>query len=222
MKRLDIIVEGQTEREFIIGILAPYLERENIIEAHAVNPIVVRTNFNSRGGMTKYSHLKKDIKNCLSSKNKEHVVSMMIDYFRKPSDLPAINPSVIPTVAHKSEVELIESAIANDIGDSRFIPYIQLHEIEAFLFTSKSGFRYCYGDDKRCDSLFKIVDKYNNPEDINTSPDGAPSKRMLAIIPEYNKVIDGNIIIMQNGINAILQKCSHFNRWIEKLKMKLR
>lgn len=36
MKRLDIIVEGPSEREFISQSLAPYLEREGVILSYDV------------------------------------------------------------------------------------------------------------------------------------------------------------------------------------------
>ncbi len=48
MKRLEIIVEGQSEREFITQVLAPYLERQSVIKAYDVYPIVVRTSAASR------------------------------------------------------------------------------------------------------------------------------------------------------------------------------
>lgn len=41
------------------------------------------------------------------------------------------------------------------------------------------------------------------PEDINSTPSGAPSKRLAAIKPDYNKVLEGNLIAMEIGINVI-------------------
>ena len=88
MKRLDIIVEGPSEREFISQSLAPYLEREGVILSYDVSPIVIHTKPNFRGGMTKYSQLKADILQSLSSSNSDMVVSMMIDFFRLPANVP--------------------------------------------------------------------------------------------------------------------------------------
>lgn len=88
MKRLDIIVEGPSEREFISQSLAPYLEREGVILSYDVSPIVIHTKPNFRGGMTKYSQLKADILQSLSSSNSDLVVSMMIDFFRLPANVP--------------------------------------------------------------------------------------------------------------------------------------
>ena len=110
----------------------------------------------------------------------------------------------------------MEAALNKDIQDFRFIPYIQLHEFEALLFSSGDGFKK-YFDEKTNKTLQDIIDLYNNPEDINSSPDNAPSKRLLRIVPEYDKVIYGNIIALEIGIKTILNRCPRFRNWIEKL-----
>lgn len=217
MRRLDIIVEGQSEREFVSQTLAPYLESRCGINAYDVSGIVIRTNPNNRGGMSKYSHLREDILKSLASSNKDLIVSTLIDYFRMPGDMPGKNLLDGLTSDH-DRVERIESAMFADINDRRFTPYIQLHEFEAFLFSSVKGFESMYSNDShRVDTLCKIVKGHKNPEDINTSPDGAPSKRIQAIVPEYDKVIDGNLIIECNGINAILDTCPRFRSWVDTL-----
>ena len=55
------------------------------------------------------------------------------------------------------------------------------------------------------------------PEDINSIPSGAPSKRLAAIKPDYNKVLEGNLIAMEIGINVILERCPRFALWIKKI-----
>lgn len=221
MKRLDIIVEGYSEREFISEVFAPYLESHGIIDAYNVSPIMVRTNPNHRGGATSYTQIKSDILTALHSANQRLVVSMLIDFFGRPSNLPSLDRPV----KHVSDYEMadaIEAAIAEDIGDSRFIPYLQMHEFEAFLFVSMKGFEYCYNGNAAGYQKFKsIIEKYENPEDINTTPAGAPSKRILSIIPDYDKVIHGNTIIMENGLDMILAKCPRFRAWVDKLVEKL-
>lgn len=54
-------------------------------------------------------------------------------------------------------------------------------------------------------------------EKIGGSPEGAPSKRIISIIGEYDKVTEGNIILLQNGIEVILEKCPRFQAWMETL-----
>lgn len=216
MKRLEIIVEGVTESDFVTQVLAPYLESLGLIEAYCVCPIIIRTHPNHRGGMSKYTHLRSDILSCLSSCDKDLTVSMMIDFFALPSNVPRPqNYNSLKTDYDK--VKAIEQCIFDDIDDYRFIPYIQLHEFEALLFASKVGFDYCYENDPRALLLKKIVDSYDNPEEINTSPSGAPSKRILAIIPEYQKGYDGNVIMIENGIDVVIAKCPGFRKWIKAI-----
>ena len=59
MKRLIIIVEGQTEEEFINSVVAPYLW--NNYEIVDVTPIKIATGVSCKGGFVNYLHLRKDI-----------------------------------------------------------------------------------------------------------------------------------------------------------------
>jgi hypothetical protein len=42
----------------------------------------------------------------------------------------------------------------------------------------------------------------------------------LSIIEGYDKVVYGSLIALQIGIDAILEKCPHFNEWINTLSNK--
>lgn len=110
----------------------------------------------------------------------------------------------------------MEKSISDDINDRRFIPYIQLHEFEALLFSATNGFEM-YFEDKISEEIQCIIDSFDNPEDINSSPETAPSKRLIRIIPYYDKVIYGNIVALEIGLSTILSKCPRFRRWISSL-----
>ena len=62
-----------------------------------------------------------------------------------------------------------------------------------------------------------IVDSFENPEDINSAPETAPSKRLLAINQKYDKVLEGNVIALEVGINEMLAKCPRFADWVSRL-----
>ena len=96
------------------------------------------------------------------------------------------------------------------------IPYIQLHEFEALLFSSDVGFKKELSP-KEAGKLSKIVEDYPNPEEINSSPEGAPSKRILAVVSYYDKVFHGNLIAGAIGIKVILERCPRFRAWVERL-----
>ncbi len=211
MKRLYIIVEGQTEQEFVKTMIVPYMQQFDI---NIVTPIIIRTSKTGRGGFVNYQHLKNDAIRLLSSPKQDFIVSMFVDFFRCPEVPHKERWSIKGTPL--GQVEEMEKCIAEDINDKRFIPYIQLHEFEALLFSSNKGFETFFTDEQK-DKTQGIIDSYGNPENINSSPQGAPSKRLLAIKDDYDKVIEGNLIALEVGIQKILEKCPRFKAWISKL-----
>ena len=210
MKRLYIVVEGQTEEEFVTKVLAPHLLGQGIL---CVTPVAVHRGRGARGGMVSYKPLKDDILRLLGEGDAP-IVSTLIDFFRCP-DTPG-KEVWNKASNHQQEVELREQEIGRDIGSGRFIPYIQLHEFEALLFSSDVAFEKLFSS-KEADELSKIVKDYSNPEEINSSPEGAPSKRIMAIVPTYNKVLHGELIADAIGIEIILERCPRFRAWVERL-----
>lgn len=210
MKRLYIVVEGQTEEEFVKSILAPHLLGQGIL---SVTPVAIHRGRGARGGMVSYKPLKDDILRLLREGDAP-IVSTLIDFFRCP-DTPG-KELWNKAINHQQEVELREQEIGRDIGSRRFIPYIQLHEFEALLFSSDVAFEKLFSS-KEADELSKIVKDYSNPEEINSSPEGAPSKRIMAIVPTYNKVLHGELIADAIGIEIILERCPRFRAWVERL-----
>lgn len=210
MKRLYIVVEGQTEEEFVKKVLAPYLLLQGIL---CVTPVAIHRAHGARGGMVSYKPLKGDILRLLGEGDAP-IVSTLIDFFRCP-DTPGKEVWDKAT-NHQQEVELREQEIGRDIASRRFIPYIQLHEFEALLFSSDVGSNGLFSP-KEADELSKIVEDYPNPEEINSSPEGAPSKRILAIVPTYDKVFHGGLIAGAIGIETILERCPRFRAWVERL-----
>jgi hypothetical protein len=120
----------------------------------------------------------------------------------------------------------LEKAIIEDLETekgkefSNLLPYIQLHEFEALVFSSLGAIKSLYSnEDAKFNEFEQIIATYPNPEDINDSPQTAPSKRLKndELIRGYNKVNDGIMIIEEAGIDTILQKCSRFKSWVETL-----
>lgn len=119
----------------------------------------------------------------------------------------------------------IEKAFKDDIektGQSiyRFIPHFQLHEFEAILFSDCAILEDFLSLDYTfpAGSLQTIRNKFESPEHINDSPLTAPSKRILSIIPSYEKVADGILIAEAISLDIIRAQCSHFNDWLNKLE----
>lgn len=215
MKRVYIVVEGQTEQEFVNSVIAPYF---NTLGIYSVTPVLIRTSRRGRGGMVNYEHLENTVSMLLQSAKTDFVVTTFIDFFRLPTNMPEYDEC--SAIADKDErIDRLEAAINEAVDDRRFFAYIQKHEFEALLFSDNKGFEY-YFTDECAKETGKIISDYDSPEDINSSPSGAPSKRLLAIKPDYNKVLEGNLIALETGIDIILARCSRFARWIKNIEEK--
>lgn len=217
MKRLVFIVEGETEEAFVNTILRPYFQSCGLY-----NPVQCFKIKHTQGGMHKYSYVRNDVLNTIY----EHdvIVTTMFDLYALPSSFPGYAEA--KTINnHLERVTFLESKMKEDLNMSKgesfnnFIPYIQLHEFEALAFSSINSFETLFeGNEMDYDGIKEVIDSYSNPEDINDSPETAPSKRMKKLIPGYNKVAYGISLIEYTGIDIILQKCPHFKEWIERLK----
>jgi len=221
MKRLIIIVEGQTEKEFVEKSLRKHFENHNIFDVRA---IMIQTSKGHKGGFVNYDHLKNDLNKILKSE-KDVVVSMFVDYFRLPKSFPNYDLSLKVDLVD-SKIEILQEGIFNDIDDLRFIPYIQKHEFEALLFSSETGFTNWFENDVVIDKLNEIVRQYENPEDINTGSETSPSKRIINIMAsksqKYDKIAEGNLIAEEVGLDKILEKCPRLKDWVNSLILKLR
>lgn len=217
MKRLYFVVEGFTEREFVNNTLLPYFVSKEIYDVRAVE---ITTSKGHKGGFVNYEHLKNDVDNFLKSE-KDIIVTTFVDFFKIPTSVPNYHQLVTKSNID-DKLELLESGMFKSINDYRFLPYIQKHEFEALLFSAKKGFELMYDDNHILEELNAVIDQYDNPEDINTRPEFAPSKRLRNILDsrgeKYDKVAEGNLIAEELGIELIMSKCPRFRIWIEKLE----
>ncbi len=140
----------------------------------------------------------------------------MFDFYALPTDFPGYEKSQkLGDVFER--VCLLESEFQKDIGDWRLVPYIQVHEFESLLFVEPECLRSIYFDDKAIDGLNQVSASFKNPELINGGWDTAPSKRILRVIPDYDKVVAGELLNLV-GIEKLMQKCQHFSEWVGNME----
>ena len=214
MKRVIIICEGETEREFSKNVLAPHLINQNIfIQA----PLIKR----SMGGIVRWSILKREIERHLQEPNV--FVSTFIDYYGlyQKYNFPSwVHGEKI--VDKNNRMDFLENAMKEDIIDTcrrRFIPYLQLHEFEGLLFNHIQLF---YDQVPKAElvgiaELKKTFDDYENPEMINNNRETSPSHRLKRIIKGYNKPLYGHYFAEAIGIEQIRAKSPRFNQWIKRI-----
>lgn len=218
--RLNITAEGQTEERFVKDTLAKHLGRFNI-STDVRRVLTSKDRFKSyRGGLLSYQKTKRDIETWLKEDNNAEVrFSTMFDLYALPDDFPKFEEAkVINDIYEK--VNFLEVAMQEDIGDYRFIPYIQLHEFEALVLANPQNLAYEYLEhESAIENLQTILDQFGgNAELINTGRTTAPSKRILQEIPEYSKVAVGASIAGIDGIEPLKEKCRHFREWLTRLE----
>lgn len=215
MKRVIIICEGPTEKEFCEKILYPYFQGKDIyVEA----PLIKKSN----GGIVKWPDLKKQIENHLKQ-DAEAFVSLLVDYYGicQKHGYPGWE-EVNDILDKEKRLDYLEEKMSEDLDNAfkyRFIPYLQLHEFEGLLFNDIDVFyrtftpREIIGEDE----LRETFNSFPNPEMINDNKETAPSKRLERIISGYNKIVYGNILAESIGLEKIKAKCPRFNAWINKI-----
>jgi hypothetical protein len=222
MIRLYLFAEGQTEQTFATNLLSPHLANlgiyiKAILIAHAKKGGKVH-----RGGGRNYLPMKNDICRFLSEEKEKNVFfTTMIDLYAIPADFPGLDDAEKLRHIPDKRVKALETTFANDINDSRFIPYIQLHEYEAYLFSDPAKFSFFYEKhDKEISTLKAIADSKTTPELINDGLHSAPSKRIIAQFPDYEgaKPVVGSTVAELIGLDVIRNKCPHFNEWLSRLE----
>jgi hypothetical protein len=134
--RLNITVEGRSEEKFVKNIISNHLGKYNIsTDVRCV--LTSRDKFKShRGGLISYVKAKRDIQTWMKEDNNSNVFfTTMFDLYALPDDFPGYTESR-KLVNPYDKVEYLENALKSDINNNQFIPYLQLHEFETFLFVN--------------------------------------------------------------------------------------
>ena len=223
MTRLYLFAEGQTEQTFANIVLAPHLANHGVYLQPAVLIAHARKRGRvHRGGGRNYQVMKKDICNFLKQEKSVDVYfTTMLDLYALAPEFPNLTESEKLRHLPIERVAFLEVAFAADVADRRFIPYLQLHEYEAYLFSEPKWFAFYYEThEKQIAELIAICDQYESPEFINDGPHTAPSKRIIELFPDYDdaKPAQGSGIAELIGLNAIRQKCHHFSEWVSRLE----
>lgn len=221
MARVIALVEGPTEEKFVRELLAPDLG--------AVGVGIVATTYGRprlQGGVPSWSKAAREIIKLLKQDTTRYVTTMF-DYYGMPRDWPERKAAT--GRAHGEKAEMVEQGMRDSIAASsdvdslslQFIPYVQMHEFEALLFSEPqtlagvvSRLAHPSGIGRE---LGRIAAAFRTPEEIDDHPATAPSKRILALAPDYQKAIDGNIAASRIGAETMRRECPHFESWLIRL-----
>ncbi|MGE0481510.1 MAG: DUF4276 family protein [Phycisphaerae bacterium] len=222
MNELVIIVEGPTEQFFVRNVLAGHLAIHGVA-AWAVLPGKHR----SQGGVRNWVGARRDV---LSTIKEGRYCTTMFDYYGMPKSWPGrksatgCQPMERATLVEQSMARDIANASGSSFNPTQFIPYVQLHEFEALLFSNPTvlGEKTSALAEEPAPALTQqfqeVLDVAGAPEAINDGRETCPSARIIAAVPAYGKRRDGPIIASAIGLPTIRDKCPHFNDWITRLE----
>lgn len=221
MKKIHILVEGQTESEFVAEVLQPYFSKSAYMK-----PVLAKTKRAIggspafKGGIVSYGKFEFDVKQLLRDSS-AMLVTTMIDFYRLPTDFPGLGEKKAQSGTVIDRVTYLESKMAESINNRRFLPYIAIHEFEALLFCDPERIvEEIRGDDVSLKTKLKeIRQAYDTPEDINEKL--PPSKRILDHIKEYQKTVHGLLVAVDIGIDKMREECPHFNTWLTAIESHL-
>jgi hypothetical protein len=220
---LYIVVEGKGEQTFVGQTLAVHLAKRSV---WATAFLVGKPSH--QGGVRSWVSVRRELCGYLRMQRPRRpmYVSLMFDYFRMPTDWPG--RAAAPSLALANRAGAVETALAGDIcsvmGDqfdpSRFVPYVQMHELEALILAQPEALVTEFPD--RAKAVAELAKEVGNlePEEVNDGPDTAPSKRITKRIPEYagRKATAAPNVLSVIGVPTLRQRCPHFDQWIGKLE----
>jgi hypothetical protein len=115
----------------------------------------------------------------------------------------------------------LENSWQKETNDHRFIPFIQLHEFEAYLFAGMAQLAEFFDHSRQgIKQLQRIADSVKSPELIDDGQHTAPSKRIIAQFPTYEdlKTTVGPQMAKLIGLQEIRSACPHFDQWLGRLE----
>ena len=221
MNRIIVVVEGDSEEKFVNQLLKPFFFQKGIkIEAQKW---FTNKKLGSSGGGQSFDLIENHLKKLISQfkNNKSVVITTMIDLYAFPKQGKTIYSTEIENLKSKEKIKLLESRFLNRFENYYlFVPYIQLHEFETLLFSNiEKCITYYFEDEKQIQQLKKeVIDL--KPEEINETPSGSPSNRIIKYLPKYKKEKTTASIVILNeiGLDVIIEKCPNFKNWIFKLE----
>jgi hypothetical protein len=223
MPRLNMIVEGRTEELFVQEVISPALVAQEVwVSVRRVQTSVdKKLGRRYRGGLDNYAKARKDL---LSWLKQDHdaaaFFTTMFDLYALPGDFPGFAEASRLGDPYR-RIAALEDSLRQDVGDRRFIPYIQLHEFEALLLSDPSQFDWEFTEHAEAiGRLVALAAESESPELINDGNESAPSKRIIQAIPEYEarKASAGPLIAAKISLPVLRQKCPHFDEWMKKLE----
>ncbi len=212
-----MLVEGQTEETFVKRSLAPWLAERGVY----ANPTLLWTKRLAsgggyRGGVSSWAQIRKSLDPLLA--DGDAWVTTLLDFYGLPEDVPGVaEPTVRGSPADRAEA--VQQAIAQALLPApRFVPFLALHEFEAWVFAGPSVAASHFGQPALEAAITAESAGCGGPEAINQGVDTHPKARLERLQPGYKPASDGPTILHKIGIDGIRALCPHFGQWLGRLE----
>ena len=200
MVRLAVVVEGATEEGFVDQILAVHLLEKGIF--------ATPTSLSGRISVERLAARMAEL-----FWNFDSVTSLVDFYGFEDKGTRTVDQLERDLAGEVQEI------LGSNWDGRRVVPYVQMHEFEGLLFSQVNGFLNIPGaDQSTLQDLEGVRVQFPSPEDINDNPNTAPSKRIMQVLPDYVKTIDGPQIAQAIGLATIRQECPRFDSWVTRLE----
>ncbi len=168
MPRLHMFVEGTTEQVFADTVLKPHLANHGV---YLHSPVLVahakKKGRIHRGGGRRFRPVQNDIDRRLKEDaSADANFTTMVDLYALYWDFPGREKADELRSNPYERVAALEGAWQEETVDSRFIPFIQLHEFEAYLFVDVAR------SPEFCDSPSRGIAGLRTAEDFRRAADG--------------------------------------------------
>ena len=100
------------------------------------------------------------------------------------------------------------------IGHPRFVPFLALHEFEAWVFAAPEVVAEHFGTP----GLAARIRRAGDPELIDLDESSHPKARLRSMNTGYKETSDGPTLLGKIGIDAIRGACPHFATWLTRLE----
>jgi len=215
VRRLHLLVEGQTEETVVGDLFRPYLERQGWIVTLSI--LVTKRPAGGgafRGGVGGWPKMRREVQLLLHGGF--DLVTTLLDYYGFPSDAPGMADR--PSAGPYERVAHVERALATDVGSSRFLPNLVLHETETWVLAAANELADVLGDKSIAADLHQMINNAGGVELVNDGVLTAPSKRLLQRCPAYRKTLDGPLAISALGLPELRVRCRRLDAWLTTIE----
>lgn len=217
MTRLLMLVEGQSEEIFVKNTLAPHLAQHGV---YVEKPTVLWTKRlpgggGFRGGVSSWQKIRGSL--LPLTHDGDAWVSTLLDFHGLPQDFPG-DQDARGVGCPRQKVAVLQERFATAVGRQRFIPFLALHEFEAWLFSEPETVATHFGNTMLAEQLRDAAQKAGGPELINHGAQTHPKARLESMGCGYKETSDGPTLLAKIGIAKVRAACPHFDAWLDRLQ----